>query len=80
MVSGYLQIGRMYNAFNKGNIKIMACTILGAFQEKDSVYQSSITGLKGCKMLNKDSDPTNSLEGKEVGMWSLFGIYRLSLP
>lgn len=30
-----------------------------------SITGTSVRGLKGCKMLNKDPDPTNPLEGKE---------------
>lgn len=30
-----------------------------------SVTGASVKGLKGCKTLNKDLDPTNPLEGKE---------------
>lgn len=30
-----------------------------------SVTGASVKGLKGCKTLNKDPDPTNPLEGKE---------------
>lgn len=30
-----------------------------------SVTGASVRGLKGCKTLNKDPDPTNPIEGKE---------------
>lgn len=30
-----------------------------------SVTGASVKGLKGCKTLNKDPDPTNPLEGEE---------------
>ncbi|KAA8547379.1 hypothetical protein F0562_003757 [Nyssa sinensis] len=46
-----------------------------------SITGVSVKGLKGCKTLNKDPDPTNPLEGKEgKGIGHFSWICRLCIP